>query len=219
MLAEPMPGEVLKPCRIYRILHFDNLQGIVEQGGLWCGNEMATRGIPYQQIGLQNLTQQRFERTVPVEPGGNLNDYVPFYFCPRSVMLFNIHTGRVPTYTEGQEPIIYLVTTVEKVVEDGRQIAFTDRHAKMAVAHFSTDLNDLVSLDWQTIQSSDFAHRTDDPERKDRKAAEFLVHRYVPLSSILGLGVYSQKWKDDCGRLLVEGGVDLRVKVQTSWYF
>jgi ssDNA thymidine ADP-ribosyltransferase, DarT len=180
---------------------------------------MAARGIPYKQIGLQNLTQQRTGRPIPVPPGGNLNDYVPFYFCPRSVMLFNIHTGRVPTYTEGQEPIIYFVTTVGKVVEDGHQIAFTDRHAKMTVAHFSNDPADLPSLDWPTIQSNDFAHRPDDPERKDRKAAEFLVHRFVPLASILGIGVYSQRWKDDCERRLADAGMEMRVKVHPGWYF
>lgn len=214
-----MPGEVPSPCRIFRILHIDNLPGIIEQGGLWCGNEMASRSIEYKQIGLQNLTQQRQGRPVPTAPGGNLNDYVPFYFCPRSVMLFNIHTGRVPTYTEGQEPIIYLVTTVEKIVEDGHPFAFTDRHAKMTVARFSTDPAELEALDWPTIQSTDFAHRVDDPERKDRKAAEFLVHRFVPLTSILGIGVYSQSWKDDCERLLAGAPVELRVKVHPSWYF
>ena len=214
-----MPGNVPAPCRVYRILHFDNLAGIIEQGGLWCGNEMAERNVPYKQIGLQNLTQQRTGRTVPVGPGGNLNDYVPFYFCPRSVMLYNIHTGRVPTYTGGQEPIIYLVTTVEKIRLDAHPFAFTDRHAKLTVASFSTDPSDLSSLDWPTIQSNDFGHRVDDPERKDRKAAEFLVHRFVPLSSILGIGVYSQKWKDDCDQLLEAAGVDLRVKVHPGWFF
>lgn len=180
---------------------------------------MAVRGIPYKQIGLQNLTQQRTDRAILVNPGRNLNDYVPFYFCPRSVMLFNIHTGRVPTYTEGQEPIIYLVTTVEKIVEGGHQFAFTDRHAKMTVAHFSTDTADLDLLDWPTIQSNDFAHKPDDPERKDRKSAEFLVYRFVPLASILGIGVYSLKWKQDCDRVLSAAGVDMRVKVSPGWYF
>lgn len=214
-----MPGEVPAPCRVFRISHIDNLSGIVEQGGLWCANEMTRRGIPYKQIGLQDLTRQRTACPIPVPPGGNLNDYVPFYFCPRSVMLFNIHTGRVPTYSEGQEPIIYFVTTVEKIVQDGHLLVFTDRQAKMKVAHFSADPADLPSLDWPTIHSSDFAHRADDPERKDRKAAEFLVHRFVPLASILGIGVYSQRWKDDCERRLVDAGMQLRVKVHPKWYF
>lgn len=214
-----MPGETPKPCRIYRILHIDNLAGIVEQGGLWAGNEMAAKSIPYRQIGLQNLTQQRMGRAVPIDPGGNLNDYVPFYFCPRSVMLFNIHSGRVPTYTEGQAPIIYMVTTVETIAKDSHPFVFTDRHAKFAVASFSSDLSDLTLLDWPTIQSDDFAHRKDDPERKDRKAAEFLVYRFVPLQSILGIAAYSQKWKDECDRLLKAAEIQVKVKVHPGWFF
>lgn len=214
-----MISDTPSPCRIYRILHIDNLNAVIEENGIWCGNEMAARSIPYKQIGLQNLTQQRNVRTVPVGPGGNLNDYVPFYFCPRSIMLLNIHTGRVLTYTEGQEPIIYLVTTVEKITQEAHLFAFTDRHAKLLVARFSTDPSELFLLDWPTIQSNDFAHRVDDPERKDRKAAEFLVHRFLPLSSILGIGVFSQKWKEDCDNLLAAAGVDLRVKVHPGWFF
>lgn len=134
-------------------------------------------------------------------------------------MLFNIRTGRVPTFLDGQEPFIYFVSTVEKVVADGHRVLFTDRHAKMKLAHFSSDLAELKSLDWPTIQSNDFSHRPEDPERKDRKAAEFLIHRFVSLTSMLGIGVYSQKWKDDCDRILAKGGVALKVKVHPSWYF
>jgi len=155
---------------------------------------------------------------VPASPCGNLNDYVPFYFCPRSVMLFNIHTGRVPTYSDGQEPIITFVTTVEKIIENGHPFVFTDRHAKLRVAHFSAEPSDLKELDWPTIDSRDFAHRVDDPERKDRKAAEFLVHRFVPLTSLLGIGVYSQRWKDDCERVLKAAEVNVKLKVQPGWY-
>jgi ssDNA thymidine ADP-ribosyltransferase, DarT len=214
-----MPANVPVPCRIFRIVHFDNLAGIIEQGGMWCGAEMERRRLDYEQIGLQGLTKDRADRPVPVGPKGNLCDYVPIYFCPRSVMLYQIHTGQVPTFRDGQEPILHLVTTVEKIAECQRRIAFTDRHAKTRYAAFYDDPDDLPNLDWEVIGSTQFAGTDDDPDRPTRKAAELLVHRFVPIDAILGIGVYSQKWKVDCETQLARACSDVRVKVNPGWYY
>jgi hypothetical protein len=214
-----MPGQVPVPCRIFRIVHYDNLAGIIEQGGMWCGAEMLRRGLPYKQIGLHSLTANRKDKTVPVGKGGNLSDYVAFHFCARSIMLCQIHSGMVETYQEGQEPVLHLVTTVERVRELDLPYAFTDRHAKTRIAGFFDDHNDLGRVDWDIIKSQRFARTEDDPDRPTRKEAEFLVHKFVPLNAILGIGVFSQRWKDDCDGLLREGGIGLQVKVQPGWYF
>ena len=42
-----------------------------------------------------------------------LADYVPFYFAPRSPMLYAIYKCNVQDYTGSQEEIVYLVSTVE----------------------------------------------------------------------------------------------------------
>ena len=43
-------------------------------------------------------------------PGLNVGDCVPFYFCPRSVMLYLIHRANHPEldYRGGQGPIVHL---------------------------------------------------------------------------------------------------------------
>ena len=53
-------------------------------------------------------------------------DYVPFYFAPRSPMVFKLAKGGVPTYTDGQDPLIYLMSTVEAVVQAGLRYLFSD---------------------------------------------------------------------------------------------
>jgi len=212
------PGEVPSPCRIYRILHFDNLAGIVEQGGMWCGSEMEARAVPYTQIGLKGLTSARKNKAVLCGPGGDLCDYVPWHFCPRSVMLFQIATGR-SDYAGGQEPVLHLVTTVEKIESMGLRYVFTDRHAKTSYAKFFDDRANLGELDWQTIASDSFARTESDPDRPYRKEAEFLVYRFVPLVAIVGIGVHSQRWKDDCDRLISAAGFSIPVKVHTRWYY
>jgi hypothetical protein len=214
-----MPGAVPSPCRVYRIVHFDNLEGVLREGGLWCGREMLQRSLPYQQIGLQDLTRDRGARAVHAGPGGSLSDYVPFYFSPRSLMLYQIYTGKVPTYQGGQEPIIYLVTSIERITSQGGAFVFSDRHAKTTVASFFDQTDDLTELDWEAIRSTDFKRRLDDPSRNERKQAEFLVHRFVPWNCILGIGVYSQKWKTDCETILANYGHSTPVKICTGWYF
>ena len=43
-------------------------------------------------------------------------------------MLLNLKTGRVPRYTQGQSPLIYLTTTVERVQAAGCTFVFSDGH-------------------------------------------------------------------------------------------
>ena len=214
-----MPGEVPDRVFVYRIVHFENLPGIIEEGGIWCGGEMASRDLPYKQIGLQDLTTNRQNKAVPINPGGNLSEYVPFHFCPRSVMLYQIHTGRVPTYLDGQEPVVHIVSSVEKVQELEIPFVFTDRHAKTTLAEFYNQGNDLAQLDWDVIRSRNFAKTDSDPDRSERKGAEFLVKEFLPVHAILGIGVINDKWKTDCDEVLRAAGVNLKATKMTGWYF
>ena len=43
-------------------------------------------------------------------------------------MLLQLRTGRVPGYDEGQEPLIYLVSTAQAVLDAGTDFVFSDGH-------------------------------------------------------------------------------------------
>ena len=181
--------------RIYRIVHIENLSQILEQGKLWCGNQIVAQGLPYTSIGNKNLTRSRSAKPVPCEPGGSLNDYVPFYFCPRSVMLYQISKRHESTYGGDQEPIVHLVSTVEAINKAGRPFVFTDRHAYLSTATFYNDAARLTELDIAIIRSRDWKKTEEDPNRRKRKMAEFLAHDFVSWERIQGIGVFSQSYK------------------------
>jgi hypothetical protein len=68
-------------------------------------------------------------------PGTKVGEYVPFYFCPRSIMLFLLHKGNHVdlTYRGGQRPIVHLEADLRTVVEWAdsieRRWAFGNRNA------------------------------------------------------------------------------------------
>ena len=51
------------------------------------------------------------------------------YYAARSPMLYIISKGDVPTYSGGQDEIVYLVTSIERVLEEHLRFVFTDRNA------------------------------------------------------------------------------------------
>ena len=62
------------------------------------------------RIGRPGVVTIRQQLTLPCHPFTCVGEYVPFYFCPRSVMLYVIHCANHPdiVYTEGQRPIVHL---------------------------------------------------------------------------------------------------------------
>src|SRR6266851_1161554 len=96
--------------RIYHITHIDNLPSIIAEGWLLSDAVMVARGGPQATIGVSSIKQRRLTLPVDCQPGTNVGEYVPFYFCPRSVMLFIIHKGNHPelSYQGGQEAVLHL---------------------------------------------------------------------------------------------------------------
>ena len=72
---------------IYHITHADNLEQIVREGRLWCDAQRIARGLAHTNIGYSHIKARRMRHPVTVSAGGTLGEYVPFNFCPRSVML------------------------------------------------------------------------------------------------------------------------------------
>lgn len=92
--------------KLYHITHVDNLRVIAADGELLSDAAMIARGGPVQAIGMSGIKRRRIEELeVACHPGTKVGDYVPFYFCPRSVMLYVIHCANHPELIELVERI------------------------------------------------------------------------------------------------------------------
>ncbi|MBZ8182847.1 DUF4433 domain-containing protein [Oscillatoria salina IIICB1] len=83
------------PTPIYHITHVNNLSSILNSSGLIAFNQLKQQRANYTDIAHQTIQDRRARKQVPCGAGGVLHDYVPFYFAPRSPMLYTINRGNV----------------------------------------------------------------------------------------------------------------------------
>lgn len=205
------------PTRIVHFTHVSHLPTVASQG-LLC--DTGAGAVLMTEVGNRGIKDQRRRRPVEVGAGGVVGDYVPFYFAPRSPMLSAIYYGRVPEYTEGQDPIVYLVTSVERLIELGLTPVFTDRNAALTVAKMSTDLSALDDLvDWELMDATWWNNTPEDPERRERRMAECLVHQHVPWEAFAGIVTRTESRRTEAEGLLAGVGVATTVKARPEWYF
>jgi hypothetical protein len=200
---------------IYHITHVKNLQRIVAEGGLHC--DRSAQQLKQVNIAHMHIKERRLNRAVPLGPKGTVGEYVPFYFAPRSPMLFVINRGGVEGYTDGQEPIVYLRSTAENVQKAGLHYVFTEGHADMGFTDFFDNLEDLDKVDWNLMNAKYWNDTNDDPDRRRRRQAEFLVHKFFPWNLVSYIGVYDQSIAEVVGELLNENAPE--IGVQRGWYF
>ncbi len=206
--------------RIFHIVHYRMLESIVQHDGLWCDKERRRRVKNHINIGHQNIKERRERWPIPVAPGGVLADYVPFYFAPRSPMLFVIHRGGVEGFTDGQNPIVHLVAETDQVAQRGLTTVFTDRHAAVALARYSGDLRLLEErIDWQVMDARIWRNTVDDPDRKERRQAEFLVHRFLPWDLIREIGVRTRTVEAAVNSILHQTDNPPTVNLRPNWYY
>ena len=200
---------------IFRITHVSNIAWIL-QNGLHCSNG-AKSDPHYVQIGNADLIVRRTARPVPVQPGGTLSDYIPFYFTPFSPMLLNIKTGYNGVTKRPMSEIAILVASLREL-KKGIKFVFSDRHAYLQAAEFHNTLDSLDRIDWEGIQSRDFRKDPDDPGKVERYQAEALIYRHLPISALLGVVYYAEgeqrKTEDRCAKL----NLPLKVLCQPKWY-
>ncbi|WKZ40019.1 MAG: DUF4433 domain-containing protein [Anaerolineales bacterium] len=204
---------------IYHITHIRNLPNIIQEGGLWCDAESVRRNIQPVEIAYTEIKERRTRRNVTVPPGGVLAEYVPFYFCNRSPMLYTIHKGNVPAYRDGQENILHLVSSAEAVAQAGLPFVFSDGHAVVQISLFYNDLNRLNEVDWKVVESWSWHDRPSDYDRGRRKQAEFLAHQRFPWELIQHIGVHNATIRDQVAALLEHVNHKPIVTVQRKWYY
>lgn len=205
------------PTPLYHITSVRNLPSILREDGLQCSKVLTRAAAEHTSIAYSSIQERRARTIVPCGPGGTVHDYVPFFFAPRPPMLYAIKHGNVAGAVHDE--IVYLVTGVESVKAAGCSFVFTDGHAIMSFTEFYDDPADLDKVDWPLMRARMWHDTADDPDRKRRRQAEFLVHRLVPWEAILEIGVINDTMRTHVLQLLQKTDNPPVVRLRPDWYY
>lgn len=214
-----MPGKVTQPTSIFHITNIDNLSLILASGILRTIADLKANRVGYTSIAHQSIRDRRSYTQVPCGPGGCLHDYVPFYFGVRSPMLYTISLGNVEGYEQGQESVIYLVSTAQTVSGANIGHVFTDGHGIMEITDFYDDFAHLGEVDWPLMKKKYWNDTVDDPDRKRRRQAEFFVHGGFPWTLVEAIMVMNNAREAQVQALLQRAAHKPPVSVQRNWYY
>jgi len=86
------------------------------------------------------------------------------------------------------------------------------------MSQFFNDEDSLEEVDWNAVKLKRWTDTEDDPDRKRRKQAEFLVFNELPLDTLVAIVVYNETVKNEI--LTKFATYDSRnVIVKTNWYY
>ena len=207
------------PTPVFHFTHVDHLRDVVTHG-LLSDTTARRRGLVSSEVGNREIKERRRRRIVPVPPGGVVADYVPFYFAPRSPMMFAIGRGNVAEYSGGISSLVYLVTTIERLHDLSCEVLTTDRNAVLGYATFRRGLEALdAGIDWPLMRAKMWNDTVQEPDRRERRMAECLVHEVVPWEAFTEIHVRSADRRTTVEELLGAGVTAGRVHVTPDWYF
>jgi hypothetical protein len=208
--------------KIYHITHVDNLSSILATGMIQSDACRVGQCLAGTNIGITEIKRRRLqELEVDCHPGTKVGEYVPFYFCTRSIMLFILYKGNHPDldYREGQRPVVHLqadlTASIRWASQNRVRWAFSDRNAGTRFAQFYNDLNDLDKVDWESVAATDFR----DMVVKEGKQAEFLVHESFPVNLVEKIGVIDRDIAQRVNDVLQNSAHRPLVSVERGWYY
>lgn len=210
-----------KNPKIFHITHLENLAQMIG-GVLLSDAERIRRQLSCTVVGMSEIKRRRLEEIeVDCHPGTKVGDYVPFYLCPRSIMLFLLDRANHPdlTYRGGQRPIVHLEADMREVIawadSVGCRWAFSNGNAGAYYTSFSNDVEKLNLLDWNSIQATDWR----DPIVKERKQAEFLVENFLRWDLVQRIGVIDNEVAEQAAGIIREASHKPQIVVERNWYY
>ena len=123
---------------IMHFTHMDHLPEIIEGGYLYADSLVGNR--LRREVGDRGIKGNRRVYEVTCGPRGHPCDYVPFYFAPRSPMLYKIAIGGVEQYQDGQDPLVYLLTTIGSVLDRNLPWVFSNGNCGSYLTEYFDDL-------------------------------------------------------------------------------
>jgi hypothetical protein len=210
-MARPNPG--FTP--VFHILPIEKLVSVIEHGLLCDAHAQHMFGTQHSiDAAHSSLKEVRRRRTIPVAPGGVMADYVPFYFGPRSPMLFSIKCGNTEygRNGRGQAGMVHLVLHLEVLARDFDGLwCFVDGHLTRAWVQFGTSLDELDQrIDFDVMRAR-WWNAPD--EVRSARQAELLVHRLVPWKYVAFIVVMNDRVASEVRELIIGSDTSHRPKV------
>ena len=209
--------------KIYHITHVENLASILVAGCIEADGRRVGQGSCQTSIGMTEIKRRRlYEIAVSCHPDTRVGEYVPFYFCPRSIMLYILYMGNHPDlthYRDGQDPVLHLQVDLESAInwanQHGVHWAFSDRNAGSYYADFYNSRNELDKINWEAIKATD----SRDSQIKEGKQAEFLIYDTCPWHLVEKIGVLNEKICNQVTTILRNTQHKPIVTIEKAWYY
>jgi hypothetical protein len=212
---------VPRNAKIYHIVHIDRLPSILASGGLFSDSRMRAEGCGGTTIGMGDLKAIRLNKRVDVYPRTCVGDYVPFYFCSRSVMLYVIYKANHPAlqYRGGQDPIVHLEVDLAQALDwadqSGVDWAVSLGNATAGFAEFRNDREGLNDVRWDLLSNAYFT----DPQVKDAKQSEALFYDFFPWELVGQIGTINAATAGRVAQIVQDNPHRPVVQAKPQWYY
>lgn len=213
-----MPGNVPPQPKIYHIVHVDKLASIAADGFLWSDVVLDGKAVPGTVIGMNHIKARRKKIALPSFPDLKVGECVPFYFGPRSVMLYMMDVKSAElAYKGGQGSIVHLVADLHATVAwanaTAKRWAFTLSNAGSYYFEDRTDLANLNDINWNAITAKYWS------ALREAKQAEFLIEEQFPWHLIEEIAVYNQVTGQQATQAIAGTAHRPGVQIRPAWYY
>ena len=116
----------------FRLVHIKNIPHILDVGFVLPCSPKASSN--YIQIGDSIVIAKR--NSLPNSGHVDLKQYIPFYFGPRSPMLYVIQKGHNGVTCYHPSVLVYCIVRLSDIREQGIDCMFTDGHAFSAITRY-----------------------------------------------------------------------------------
>lgn len=219
-------GQSATDIKIYHIIHVNRLDSVLKDGFLFCDAEMSHRQNVGPTIGISNIKERRMLLKLSSFPDLTVGQCVPFYFAPRSVMLYVIKCENHPdlAYSNGQEDILHLEFNLQKVLnwaqDNGLKTCYTTSNAGSRYFEDYSDFTKIKdNIDWAAVDANQWSGTGIDKSVKENKQAEFLIENRIPIELLELVGVYNLQNYNKVNKILKGYNLSVNVKQKVDWYY
>lgn len=197
----------------------------MQHGHLYSDKTVREYNLPGTAVGMSDIKDRRLNTPLSSYPDLMVGNCVPFYFCPRSIMLYLLHMGNHQgiTYSGGQDSIIHLVFDAYTVMEWCNRYsvrwALTLSNAGSAYFEDRKTVDGFDEINWVAIEARKWSGNGVSREIKEAKQSEFLVENSLPWELVEMIGVCSQARGNELIRLMAANQYRPKVITVPAWYY